>query len=226
MVLLGVVVGQAGNTLAAFPRGHSKVHGQVVSDVHAVRADGIAALGVLPEEGPVNALLRHLNRAHIGKQVQLFTHCHIGRLHIGPRIPGAGRGGGAFQNYIAGFQLGQHIVRNGLVARCTVLNGQAVDLLKPDLAAGHFVLQQERQHTLALLGNDGADTVAAANTDHNGVQRVKVGKVLILANSLGAGQLALHQGAELFYCRVNGLFLISHNGSPICKIAYLLLSLV
>ena len=76
-----------------------------------------------------------------------------------------GSGGGSLQDHIAGLDLCQYIVGDGLALSHTVFDGQALDLLDNDGAGGHFVSQQLLQHTGGMLGDDGADAVAVHNTD-------------------------------------------------------------
>jgi len=94
--------GRSGNAPGPGVRCDLEIHGQLAGNFNAPAPKGVFALGVFPEEGPVNARLRDGDRPHIGVEVQLPAHGHVGAFQR------AALGGlrGAFQKHIAGFDSG------------------------------------------------------------------------------------------------------------------------
>ena len=92
---------------------------------------------------------------------------------------------------MAGLEFGQHVVGDGLVLGHPVLDGQPVDLFKDHPAGLHLVLQQVGDDPLGLVGDAGADAVAAADADHDLVEAAVIDKVALLLHPLDALQLAL-----------------------------------
>ena len=122
-----------------------------------------------------------------------------------------GGGGGALQNDVALFQRGQGIVGDGLAHLFAALDGETVDLTELHATAGHVIRQQEAEHVLTRVGDDGADAVAAADADGDVGQ---VGKILCRLAGLHTvltRQLLGNQGAELLHGVIN-VFL--HFNSP------------
>ena len=98
------------------------------------------------------------------------------------------------------FELCEHVIRDGLVCRHAVFNGQAVDFAELDAAGLHLVREQVFQHARALLGDGGADAVAAANADDDGVELCIVHKVALGLHAFDAGELGFDQLREFIYC--------------------------
>ena len=119
-VLPGIFKSRSGNAAGTGIGCDLKVH-RHSRQVNTLTAQNILALRILPIEHPVNPLLRNTDRPHIGVQIQFPPQRHIGAFH------GAafGRGSGAFQKYVAGFDLRQGICRNRLIQGQTVFDGQA-----------------------------------------------------------------------------------------------------
>ncbi len=61
----------------------------------------VGALGVLAEERPVDALLGHAHRPHVGEEVQLAAHRHVRALDVRPGVALARRGRRALEDDVA-----------------------------------------------------------------------------------------------------------------------------
>ena len=119
----GVFKGSAGNAPGAGVGGHLEIHSQLAGQLDAPAAQSVFPFRVLPEKGPVYALLRDAHRAHVGVKVQLPAQGHVCALHAAA----LGGGGGAFQQDVAGLDLSQHILRHRFALGKAVFDGQAVD---------------------------------------------------------------------------------------------------
>ena len=159
-VVFGVVKGGSGNAAGAQIGSHLEVH-RHAGQLHAPAAQNVLALGILPEEHPVDVLFGDTHGTAVGVQIQLPAHGHVGALHFAAH----GGGGGAFQQHVAGLDLRQNVVGNGLAAGHAVLNGQALDLLDNNGTGCNFFRQQLFQHTGGLRRDDGADAVAVNDAD-------------------------------------------------------------
>lgn len=98
------------------------------------------------EEHPVDVLFGDTHGTAVGVQIQLPAHGHVGALHFAAH----GGGGGAFQQHVAGLDLRQNVVGNGLAAGHAVLNGQSLDLPDNDGTRRDLLRQQLFQHTGGL----------------------------------------------------------------------------
>ena len=210
-VTLCVIVGQAGDALAALRRRHDEIHRKVVRHMHAFGTDGVGALRVLAEEGPVDALIRHLDRPHVGKQVERLAHRHVCALDIRPRVAGLRGRGWALEDDVALFEL---VVRDGLIGGHAVFDRQAVDHFKFDLAGLDVVRKHVFEHTGGFLRDDRADAVAAAHADDDFVELLIVDKILICLDAVGA--LILLTNKRLKMC---------HGGFDLCFVHWFILHL-
>ena len=166
----GKVKGGLGNPAGAGVGGDLEIHAQHAGHLNAPAAQGILALRVLPEEGPVDAQLRHGHGPHVGVEVQFPAHGHIGAFQ------GAALGGlrGALQQHITGFHGGQHVLRDSLALGGAVFDGQALDVPQFHPAMGDLVRQQLFQHPAGLGHEDGTDAVTGDQADDNALHAGKV----------------------------------------------------
>ena len=161
-VVFGVVKGGSGNPAGTQIGRDLKVH-RHAGQLHAPAAQNVLALGILPEEHPVDVLFGDTHGTAVGIQIQLPAHGHVGTLHLATH----GGGGGAFQQHVAGLDLRQNVIGDGLPTGHAVLNGQPLDLLDDDGTRRNFLRQQLFQHPGGLRRDDGADAVAVNNADDN-----------------------------------------------------------
>lgn len=96
------------------------------------------------------------------------------------------------------FELGEHVVGDRLALRRAVLDRQPVDRAELHLARPDLVRQQVPEHPRGLVRDDGADAVAPAHADDDGVELPVVGKLLLRLNALIARELRFHERRELF----------------------------
>ena len=203
-VVLGVLKGGAGDAAGAGVGGHLKVHSQLVGYLHTAATQDVLALAVLTVEHPVDAQFGHAGGAHVGVQVQFAAHSHVGGL----QIAAVGGGGGALQDDVALLQRGESIVGDGLAHLFTALDGETVDLAELHAAAGHVVGQQEAQHVLTGVGDDGTDAVTAADADGDVGQVGEIFSGLARLHPVLTSQLLGNQRAELLH-RIINVFLHS-----------------
>ena len=196
--LARIVKCQTRDALTALGGGNGEVNKQVVANLHALRADSIAAFGVFAVERPVDAQFGYLDRTHIGEQVKRLAHSNVCRLDIGPRVALARCGGWAFENDMAGFQFLHDIGRNGAAQFGAALNGQAINHAELNLARLYLVCQQGFQYMLTHTGNHGADAVAAAHADDDFIQLGIIHKIALFLHGLNAGKLAFDYFFKLF----------------------------
>ena len=202
-VVLGILKGCPGDALRTGIGGNLEVHSHAVQ-IDAAAAQYVLAFRILPEEHPVDVLLRNGNRTAVGIQIQLPAHGNIGRFH-GAAM---GCGGGALQDHVTGFDLGQHIGRNGLIAGDAVFDGQAFDVLNDNRTCCHFIRQNLLQNPGCLLGNNRADAVAIHNANFHALL---VGKVRLGSVHIGNSCLLLFQNLSE---SLTGLIDIHHYCPP------------
>ena len=111
---------------------------------------------------------------------------------------------------VAGFQLLEDVIRDGLPLGNAVFNGEARDI--PDFhgAGGKVVFQEKFQHPPGFPGNDGADAVAAAHADDQGTQRGVVHKVPLGLHIFHPVELLFQQGTEVGAGPVQSLGIVTH----------------
>ena len=126
-VLLGMLEGQLDDPVRALLGGDAEIDGQVVVDVDAPAAEDVASLGVLPEEYPIDPLLRDAHRTDVGEQVQLAAHGHVRRFDVRPLVALLGGGGRPLEDDMAFLDLLQYVIRDGLEHLGPVLDGQSLD---------------------------------------------------------------------------------------------------
>ena len=212
VVAARVVICESCDSVAALGGRHDEVEREVVGNIDSHRADGICALGVLAEEGPVDTLFGNLDRTDVCEKIKLFAHRNVRTFDVGPFVTLAWGGCGSLEDDVAGFKLGQHIVGNGLHNLCAVLDGQTVYFLELDLSGLHIVCKEELKHSFGFLGDDRTDSVAAANADYKLIKRVIVDKVLFGLHSFDALELFTDYRLKFF----GGLFYhcFIHNFHP------------
>ena len=177
-VFPGILKGQAHNPLRAGGGYDLEVHRQIIGDMQALAAQDVLSLGVLPEEDPVYALVRHLDRPDIGEEVQLPAHGDIGALQIGPLVSLLWRCKRPLQYDMALLQCRQHILGKGLHHLYPRFNVQAGDIPQLYLARCNLIRQHILEHPDRLLGDVGADAVAPHHADDYGLEAAVVGPIL------------------------------------------------
>ena len=173
-----VFISKARDAVGALGGGDAEINGEVVGDIDALASDGVAALGVLAEEGPVDALVRNLDRADIREKVERLAHRDVRGLDVRPRIAGARSGGRTLEDNVAALQLFHDVVRNSLHAGDTVLDRETVDDLELHLAGLHLIGEEVFEDVLRRLGDDRSDAVAAADADRDDRELIVVDDVL------------------------------------------------
>ena len=190
-VVAGIFKSCPGNAAGTLIGGNLKVHCQT-GQFNAPAAQNIFTLGILPEEHPVDVLFRDTDRTAVGIQVQFPAHGHVGRLH-GTAV---GRGGGALQQYVTEFDLGQNLIGDRFATSFPIFNGKTFDIVQLNGTGCNFLSQQLLQNTGSLSGDDGADTVTVNDTNGNLLLGGEVG--LLLVHACDPVQLffqQLHKGA-------------------------------
>ena len=181
-------------------RRHGEVKGEVVCNVHALRAEDVGTLGVLAEEGPVDALLGDLDRANVREKVERLAHRDVRALdigHIAARLRSRSR---SLENDVAILEFFHDVVRDCLAARDAVLYRQPVYVTELDLPRLHFAGEEVFEHALRFFADDGAYAVAAADADDELVKRGVVDEVGVALHLLDAGELFFNEFSEMFNC--------------------------
>ena len=167
--------------------------------MHALGAHGVCALRVFPEEGPVNALVRHLDRPHVGKQVERLAHRYVRAFNIRPRVACLWCRGRALEDDVALFELLEHVVRDCLIRGHAVFNRQAVNHTEFDPAGLHIVREHVFEHAGGVLCNDRADTVAATIANDDFIKLVIVANILIRLDAVRTLILLAHERLKVCY---------------------------
>ena len=174
--------------------------------MHALGADGVSSLRVFPEKGPVDALIRHLDRAHIGKQVERLAHRNVRALDIRPRVARLGGRGRALEDHVAFFKLLEHVVRDGLVGGHAVFDRQAVDHLEFYFTGLYVIREHVFQPAGRFLGDDRADAVAAAHADDDFIKFAVINKVFFRLDAVRALVLLAHKRFKVRHSGLNFCF--------------------
>ena len=104
---------------------------------------------------------------------------------------------------MAGLQLFENIVGNCLVCGNTVFDGKTVNNLKFNLACLYLVGKHVFENSCALLGDDGADAVAAADADNDLVELFIVDKIALSLDCIGTVTLLTNESFKFFNCVFN-----------------------
>ena len=170
----------------------------------------VHVLGVLSEECPVDALRRDPDRPDIREQIELLAHRHVRALYVRPPVALLGSVGRSLERYVALFDLGQHVVRDGLHLLCAVLDSQAVDDPELHSAGINLTPQQMLQDCLRFGTDRWTDPVAAEHPDDNGRHGGIVYPIGLILEALHPLQLLRHNLAEVFF---GGLYdlIVSHD---------------
>ncbi len=141
-VRTGELISRSRDTKRAFAGRHLEIHIQRIANPHAPASQRVLALRVLPEERPVDALLRNGYRPHIRIQVKSLPQIYICTFQI-LRIHGCiRRRRRALEEHVALLHLRQHLVRHGLPLLQTILQREALNLLQLNLARSQLLRQQ------------------------------------------------------------------------------------
>ena len=228
-VLAGVLESSAGDALTALLGLHLEVDGEVIVDLNALVAPDVLALDVLAEEAPVDVLLRDLDGADSGKQIEAAAEQTVGGDHVGHRgavgelITGAGRGEGSLDKDVALLAGGEDIGGQALAQLHAALEGHALDDADLHLAAGDLGSQQLVQDAESLGHDEGADAIAGHHADGDGVELGEVGDFFVSLHAVDAGEVGADELSELFLCGLDLFFLQSsrdvfrHKCSPFQK---------
>lgn len=185
-----------------------EVNGQFSRNFDAAASYGVQILCILSEEDPVNALLRNLNRADIGIQIQFSSQCYVSAF----QSASLRRRGRPLQKDITSLDFLQYIIRNSLFLRQTVFNRQTVNLLKDNFAVCDLLFQQVLQDADSLLGNARSDAVSRADSNCNDWQIAEIFLFLCcFFHTHDAAELFCQKGAELsahiaYHCHLINLF--------------------
>ena len=115
---------------------------------------------------------------------------------------------------MAGFQLLKNIIGDSLVGSDTVFNGQTVYYFEFNFSGLYLVLKQIFENPCGLLGDHGADSVAAAYADYYLVKRLEIQKIALRLYFVGALALRSDKGFKFFnsilYLCVSHCFYLSY----------------
>ena len=89
-------------------------------------------------EYPIDSFLGYADGPYIGVEVQFSAEGHIGAFHFSAHRSG----GGAFEQHIAGLDLGHYILWHGFSQCQTILDDQTLNFLNTNLARCDFVCKE------------------------------------------------------------------------------------
>ena len=116
------------NALAALFGLYLEVNCQIIIDLNALVAPDVLTLNVLTEEGPVDVLIRNLDRADCCEQLQATAQQAVCGYQVRPRLTGTRGNHRSLDEDVAFLDLFKYLVRKALQLCGTVLNGHALDL--------------------------------------------------------------------------------------------------
>ena len=134
--------GSSCDTLTSLFGLYLKVNRQVIIDLNALVAPDVLTLNVLTEEGPVNVLVRDLDRTDCCEQLQATAQQAVCGYQVRPRLAGTRGNHRSFDDDVAFFDLFEYIIRKALQLCGTVLNGHALNLADLNTTACDFRCQQ------------------------------------------------------------------------------------
>ena len=199
VVVPRVLVGTAGYPLGALGGRYDKVHREVVVDVHALGADGVRALGILAEEGPVDALVGYPDGPYVGEEVESLAHRDVRALdvrHAGARLRSGRR---ALEDDVAGLELFEDVVGDGLHVLEAVLKREPLYVKELHLSRRDLVAKDVFEHVGGRLGDERAYAVAAANAYAYLLLGRKVGESALAFDKVDAVALLAQQLLERLY---------------------------
>ena len=129
------------NTLASLSGLHLEVNRQVIIDLNSLVAPDILTLDVLTEEGPVNVLVRNLDRTDCCEQFKSTAQQAVCGYQVRPRIAGSWGNHRPLDEDIAFLDLFKYLVRKALQLCGTILNGHTLNLTDLDASACDFRFQ-------------------------------------------------------------------------------------
>ena len=206
----GKLKGGSGNPAGTGVRCDLEIHAEHIRDLDAPAAQRVLALRIFPEKRPVDPGFRDGHRPHIGEEIQLPAHGHVGAFQR------AALGGlrGTFQQDVAALHGFQHVVGDRLALSGAVFDGQAVNVPQLHPAAGNFRHQQLFQHPAGLGHNDGTDAVAGDQADDDVFHVGKVPGRGSLCHPFLPVKLLGQQGAEMLRRVIEDFLIICHQSLP------------
>ena len=153
------------DTLCARLCADLEIDTEVLIDLDTLIAPDVLTLDVLAEEGPVDALIRHLDRTYGCEEVEASAKQGVCGYEVWIWITRSRCYERALHEYVTLLALLHDIRRKRLHKLGSTLDGHARDLVKLDTTRGDLRLQQLIYDTNRLLHDDRTDAIARQDAD-------------------------------------------------------------